>query len=131
MTHKEHSNQAVTVVDASDIRAPELESENEPSEFPKRLEGLPKQYREEILRQYEIPTSKATLLTILKSATWVEVLLMIFATILSIGAGIRPLVDKILSRRRNAANGGRVWEFDEYIWRSSAGYAGCNNSPQC
>ena len=91
MTHKEHSSQTTAVVEANDFRAPELESEKELAEFPKRLEGLPKKYREEILRQYEIPTSKATLLTILGSATWMEVLLMIFATILSITAGIGPI----------------------------------------
>lgn len=59
----------------------------ENDDFEQRLANLPERHREEILRQYDLPTSQATILTMLGFATWVEVLLMVVGTILSIGAG--------------------------------------------
>jgi DNA-directed RNA polymerase specialized sigma24 family protein len=59
----------------------------ENDDFEQRLANLPEQHREEILRQYDLPTSQATILTMLGFATWVEMLLMVAGTILSIGAG--------------------------------------------
>ena len=69
--------------------APDVEKEND--DFERHLANLPEQYREEILRQYDVPTSKATIFTILGFATWVEMLLMVVGTLLSIGAGTSRL----------------------------------------
>ena len=57
-------------------------------EYEARLATLPEEYRDEVLRQYDLPESKATILSILAFATWVEILLMVTGTILSIGAGV-------------------------------------------
>ena len=67
-------------------------SEEKTVDFEKRLAKLPEKYRQEILHQYDFPDSKATLLSILGLATWVEVLLMIAGTIFSIAAGNMTLV---------------------------------------
>jgi len=67
--------------------SPSPKNDEEKDDFQLRLAKLPDQYREEILRQYDLPTSKATPLTILGFATWVEVLLMIAGTLFAIGAG--------------------------------------------
>lgn len=85
MTHKRGANE--NVVESSTSTTPEEVGKIE-DDFEHRLASLPEQYREEILRQYDLPTCKATLLTILGYATWVEVLLMIAGTLLSICAGI-------------------------------------------
>ena len=60
---------------------------DEKGEFEAKLEGLPEKYREEILKQYELPETKASLVSILKYATWVEVMFMVVGTLMSIGSG--------------------------------------------
>jgi hypothetical protein len=59
----------------------------EKGEFEAKLEGLPEKYREEILKQYDLPESSASLVSIFKHASWVECLLMAVGTVMSIGAG--------------------------------------------
>jgi hypothetical protein len=66
------------------LSTPETKENND---FEQRLEKLPEQHREAILRQYDVPTCQATILTMLGFATWVEVFLMIAGTILAIAAG--------------------------------------------
>ena len=61
--------------------------EDEKGEFQTKLEGLPQKYKEEILKQYELPETNASLVSILKYATWVETLLMVVGTLMSIGSG--------------------------------------------
>ena len=91
-------------------------AEKETDDFEQRLSNLPEQYRVEILRQYDVPTVKATIFAILGFATWVEVLLMIAGTIFSIGAGTSRLLVFVMTRRRwNAADGYRIWRLDEYL----------------
>jgi hypothetical protein len=58
-------------------------------EFEAKLASLPEQYREAILRQYDIPDTKMSLLGVLRYATPFEILLMIVGAILSIAAGTR------------------------------------------
>ena len=57
-------------------------------EYEARLATLPEEYRDEVLRQYDLPESKATILSIFAFATWMEILLMVAGTIFSIGAGV-------------------------------------------
>lgn len=64
---------------------PELETQKD--DFEERLAGLPEKYRDEILKQYDIPGTKVTLFGVLRHATWVEILLMVSGTLLSIASG--------------------------------------------
>lgn len=73
-----------TSVSASPSKT-EVEKDND--DFEQRLRTLPEQYREEILRQYDFPVAKVSLFSIFGFATWVEVILMIVGSVLSIGAG--------------------------------------------
>jgi len=63
------------------------ETEAKKDDFEERLAGLPETYRNEILKQYDIPETKVTLFGVLRHATWVEVLLMVAGTFLSIASG--------------------------------------------
>ena len=63
------------------------DTETKKYDFEERLAGLPEKYRSEILKQYDIPDTKVTLFGVLRHATWVEVLLMVAGTILSIASG--------------------------------------------
>src|SRR5438046_9676325 len=49
--------------------------------------ALPKKYREEILRQYDLPTKKATVLDIFHWATPLDTFLMLIGTLMAIAAG--------------------------------------------
>jgi hypothetical protein len=56
------------------------------------IDRLPTQFREEILKQYDLPQEKYSLFTIFKWATPFEVFLQVFGLLMAIGAGIyRPL----------------------------------------
>lgn len=55
--------------------------------FEESLLGLPEKYRDEILRQYNLPETKASLLSILRFATWKETTLMIVGSLASAAAG--------------------------------------------
>ena len=68
------------------------ESDKNEDEFEKRLAQLPEKYRDEILRQYDIPDNKVTLFAVLRHATAFEKLLMIIGTIMAIASGISPHV---------------------------------------
>jgi hypothetical protein len=79
---------AETVGASAGASVSELETdEKKEVEYEARLATLPEEYREEVLRQYDLPASKATVLSILSFATWLEIFLMVAGTILSIGAG--------------------------------------------
>ena len=84
MTQKESGKEHVAESSVSESD----EKKDKDKEFEERLAALPEQYREEVLRQYDLPESKATLLSILRYATWVEIFMMVAGTILSIGAGV-------------------------------------------
>ena len=83
------ASKSSTSVSASPTKT---EVEKEDDDFVQRLRALPEQYREEILRQYDLPATKGSLVAILGFATWVEVILMAVGSILSIGAGPNPLI---------------------------------------
>lgn len=71
-----------------------MKTENkQQDDFDEKLARLLDMYRTEILRQYEILDTKVTLLSVLRYATWLDIPLIVFGTLLSIGA---PLV---LSKR--------------------------------
>jgi hypothetical protein len=55
-----------------------------------KLDKLPDKYREEILRQYDLPDVKVNLFTILGYGTRLDLALQIIGTIMSIGAGTSP-----------------------------------------
>ena len=76
--------QAASATNATDT-PPELETKKD--DFEERLAGLPEKYRDEILKQYDIPQIKVSLFGILQHATWVEILLMVAGTFLSIASG--------------------------------------------
>jgi len=55
------------------------------------IDRLPSQFREEILRQYDLPQESYSLFEIFKWATPVEVVMQIFGLLMAIGAGRTPL----------------------------------------
>ena len=63
------------------------DGEKNDEEFKDRLASLPEKYREEILKQYDLPDTNATLLHILGYATWIDVVLMVLGTLFSMGSG--------------------------------------------
>ena len=83
MTRKQLPKETIAESPAS--QSDEKKDDEKP--FEERLTTLPEQYREEVLRQYDLPESKATLLSILGLATWFEIFLMVTGTFLSIAAG--------------------------------------------
>jgi hypothetical protein len=75
-----------TLAESSDIN----KEDGDEDLFEQRLAGLPEKYREEILRQYDIPETKVSLLAVLQHATLFEKLLMIVGTFMSIASGTYP-----------------------------------------
>jgi hypothetical protein len=57
----------------------------------KALERLPTQYRNEILKQYELPNSKVSILTIFRYATPYEIALQVIGILMAIVAGTFPI----------------------------------------
>jgi hypothetical protein len=64
-----------------------FDPEKKEEDFQERLAGLPEKYKEEILRQYDLPETKVSFLAILGYATWIEVVLMVVGSLMSIAAG--------------------------------------------
>jgi len=62
------------------------------NDFNERLAKLPEQYRDEILKQYDLPEPSATLLSVFKYATWIEIFLMVVGTFTAIASGRKPLL---------------------------------------
>jgi len=54
------------------------------------VDRLPTQFREEILRQYDLPQDSYSLFEIFKWATPIEVVMQIFGLLMAIGAGRNP-----------------------------------------
>lgn len=52
-----------------------------------RLNALPQKYRDEILKQYDLPQVKVNLFTILGCGTSTDFVLQIFGSVMSVGAG--------------------------------------------
>jgi hypothetical protein len=67
-------------------------SKTEDESFDAKLSQLPEQYRAEILRQYEIPEEKVSLLAVLRFATLLEKLLMVIGLLMSIAAGTKHML---------------------------------------
>ena len=92
MTCEEGSDETFKVFESRSTPKSKTELEKkDDDDFEQRLASLPQQCREEILRQYDLPTFKVTLFSMLGFATWVEVILMIVGSMLSIGAGTNRL----------------------------------------
>jgi len=85
MTEKE-KQVSQTLSSANDVGTA-ADTEAKKDNFEERLAGLPEKYREEILKQYDMPDVKVTLFGVLRHATWVEILLMVAGTFLSIASG--------------------------------------------
>ena len=71
-------------------------SEKDEDDFEKRLAGLPEKYRDEILRQYDMPETNVSLFAVLRHATLFEKLLMIIGTLSATASGI-PLFPHSIS----------------------------------
>ena len=54
------------------------------------LDRLPEKYREEILKQYDLPDVKVNLFTILEYGTSLDLALQVVGSIMSVAAGISP-----------------------------------------
>jgi hypothetical protein len=85
------------------------------------LQRLPSHYRKEILKQYDLPVVKVSILTILRYAAPLEVVMQVVGLIMAIAAGIPspyPLfwtaVD--LYRRRLTFNDNLTWKLDKFVW---------------
>jgi hypothetical protein len=87
-----------------------------------RLDKLPEKYRDEILRQYDLPEVKVNLFTILGYGTRFDLVLQIVGSIASVGAGISP--DSGLKhvfnvmRRRAPVDDHLDWKPHQRLWRS-------------
>jgi len=90
MTEKEGLafSQTPSVTSVPVAKSGEPDPEKVKDEFKERLATLPEQYREEILKQYDLPEASATLLSVFKYASWKEALLMVIGTFMAIGSGI-------------------------------------------
>jgi len=87
-------------------------------EFDAKLASLPEQFRREILRQYEIPETKVSLLAVLRYATLLEDVLMVIGFVLSIGAGMQHISRiRLMCRSLSASDGRYPWQFDKRLWR--------------
>lgn len=87
MTEKEKVSPPLSAgVEDAVTETPESKKENE--NFEERLAGLPGKYRDEILRQYDIPEINVSLLAVLRHATLFEILLMIIGTLMAVASGI-------------------------------------------
>ena|ERR1700737_704037 len=90
MSEKENKELATTISTAAPSAAGAPEDPNvtdKQDEFAAKLDGLPEKYRDEILRQYALPEANASMLTILRCATWYETLLMVIGTLASAASG--------------------------------------------
>ena len=56
-----------------------------------QLDQLPEKYRDEILKQYDLPDVKVNLFTILGYGTSLDMALQIVGSIMAVGAGLPPL----------------------------------------
>jgi hypothetical protein len=79
-------------------------------DFELRLDALPEKYRTEILRQYDLPEVKVTLLTTFQYATWIEVLLMLVGSLAAAAAGISP--SSIDIRRGASPDDSGFWKYN-------------------
>ena len=80
------------------------------------IAGLPEKYREEILRQYELPEVKATFLDILRWAKPFEVVLMVVGILLAIASGF-PLITFLTLRGRFAVDHNHHGKPSKRVWR--------------
>lgn len=108
------------------------ESKRESKDFEERLAGLPEKYRDEILRQYDIPETKVSLLAVLRYATLFEKLLMIIGTLMAIASGISHSNVILTCRRRDASNDCYFWRLDKCIRRLQFSWFNyCYKRPDC
>ena len=76
--------------------------EKREDDFEQRLAGLPEKYREEILKQYDVPNTQVTLFAVLRYATWFEKTLMVVGSLTSMASGAAmPLTTVILGNLTN------------------------------
>lgn len=85
------------VLTADSLPTDSSESDANKDDFEQRLAGLPEMYRDEILRQYDIPQTKVSLLAVLRHATLFEKLLMIVGTIMAIASGLFSPSQRVLT----------------------------------
>jgi ATP-binding cassette, subfamily B (MDR/TAP), member 1 len=74
--------------------------------YDERLSKLPERYKDEILKQYDLPEAKATLVSVMQYATWKEVLLMVVGTFMSMASGAAlPLMTVVFGNLTNVFGG--------------------------
>jgi len=73
---------------AANNKVEQPDQETEKDDFKAKLANLPEQYREEILKQYDLPDANATLLAVFKYATWKDNLLMVIGSLMAIASGM-------------------------------------------
>lgn len=66
------------------------------------LQRLPSQYREEILKQYDLPVAKVSILTIFRYGTPLEYALQVIGILFAIAAGKSPCFSLILGWKLRA-----------------------------
>ena len=86
----------------------------------KHLERLPTQYRTEILKQYEMPETKVSILTIFRYATPVEVVMQVVGILFAFAAGRSYCWLKteltLWLRRRVTSHYGHNGKYDKFVW---------------
>jgi hypothetical protein len=80
-------SQSPSATGSTVIPTESFDQEKKEEDFQERLAGLPEKYKEEILRQYDLPETKVSFLAILGHATWIEVVLMVVGSLMSIASG--------------------------------------------
>ena len=85
------------------------------------LQRLPTQYREEILKQYDLPDVKVSILTIFRYGTPVEYVMQVVGILFAITAGKPSLFSRMeidgVSRRCIADDHGYHGEYDQLVWK--------------
>lgn len=83
---KEKEKDTIATGDSSFAEGTSLAPEDQPLDT--ILQRLPSHYREEILKQYDLPDVKVSILTILRYATPLEFAMQVVGLIMAIAAGI-------------------------------------------
>jgi hypothetical protein len=71
------------------------------SDDAKDLDRLPEKYREEILKQYDLPDVKVNLFTILAYGTRLDHALQIIGSLMSVGAGTAAVFASLTCQARH------------------------------
>lgn len=83
-----------------------------------RLDPLPQKHREEIMKQYDLPDVKVSLIKLLRYGTPLDVILQILGSVMAVGAGPTSPLHNSDFRGFVASHDDINWQYDESLWRN-------------